>query len=819
MSNLWTLRGLLDIPRPALVPLLLSAAISFTPATAAEFSGMVADARHPYGALVGIVGASVSYGATTTATDKDGRFSLEIPAQDADPFLDITAAGYAPYRERLSRMVAGAFHLIPEDLYRSVYLLVWQRTSNNPNNWHRKWEQQPEFVIVRSGASGEQLQTLTAMLLAGDEYRLLTGGRYRTARLAFVDSKPSGSARYGKTVISFARGVGGGIAHSEDANGVINYAEITFDVNEPVNRTYLWHEMVHTVTAGGHINEWPSVVSEVAGNGVVSKMDQETLNCIYNSPPRREMPAVQPTGPQQPVVSHGGVLNNASYLPPGAPHSGIAQGSVFAVFGRNLGASGVSKVHAFPLPTEMAGTSIQVSVGDATVDAYILYASPNQVGALLPSSTPAGDGTLRVRFAGQTSPAVPILVVPRAFGIFTLNQAGTGPAVAQVFQTPENQPVNSMTQAAAPTQVVTLWGTGLGPVEGSEAAGAVPGRIDAGVEVWVAGQAAKVIYAGRSGCCAGIDQVTIELPQGSTGCYVPVVVRAGGVLSNFATLSVAARGRLCSDPLGFSDAVIERLTQYRPLKTATVRLETRTGPELPITLPPSSERASAIFKLNNHPAVLAAQGPLGTVVSRGNCLAFACAKGDCLGQDPAEAGLQDAGTALDLSGPAGVARVLEKTPGVYGVNLAGLGDPSFVKPGVYTVSGSGGKRVGAFTASLTIPATSARWASEEEPGEIDRTRALTVNWIPGVSGQAVMGVMGQSVPSGSGSSMAFLCMEDASARRLTVPSLVLESLPPGTGTLSLIEIVPGPVEAFVADGVDAGYFYLQRIDSRSARFK
>jgi hypothetical protein len=42
------------------------------------------------------------------------------------------------------------------------------------------------------------------------------------------------------------------------------------------------------VTAGGHINEWPSVVSEVETTGRVTEMDEKIYNCIYNSPPLRD---------------------------------------------------------------------------------------------------------------------------------------------------------------------------------------------------------------------------------------------------------------------------------------------------------------------------------------------------------------------------------------------------------------------------------------------------------------------------------------------------------------------------------------------------
>lgn len=254
-------------------------------------TGIVADCQHPYGSLVAIADASVSYGGKSTTTDGQGRFSVTVPGIDPDPIFEITAPGYVPYRERASRMVEGAFHLIPKEVYRGVYLVLWNRGRSNPQNWHRKWEKQSEFVIVRTGASEQQINTVLT-LLATDEYRKMTGTRFTSAvPPSIVDQKPTGTDREGKTVISFAPGiVSGGVAHSEDRNGVIYYAEITWDTSQVIDRVIFWHEMLHTVTAGGHINEWPSVVSEFATTGYVTEMDEQILNCIANSPPRRTLP-------------------------------------------------------------------------------------------------------------------------------------------------------------------------------------------------------------------------------------------------------------------------------------------------------------------------------------------------------------------------------------------------------------------------------------------------------------------------------------------------------------------------------------------------
>ena len=40
---------------------------------------------------------------------------------------------------------------------------------------------------------------------------------------------------------------------------------------------------------------------------------------------------------QPPLISHPGVVNAASYMPAGLPAGSIAQGSLFTIFGANLG--------------------------------------------------------------------------------------------------------------------------------------------------------------------------------------------------------------------------------------------------------------------------------------------------------------------------------------------------------------------------------------------------------------------------------------------------------------------------------------------------
>ena len=107
----------------------------------------------------------------------------------------------------------------------------------------------------------------------------------------------------------------------------------------------------------------------------------------------------------QPVIT-GGPVNAASYALAGLPNANIAQGSMFIVFGQVLGPFPLRGVGAFPLPTNLGGTSIRVTVGGTTVNAIMIYTSGNQVAAILPSSTPTGNGTLTLTFGNQDRKSV-----------------------------------------------------------------------------------------------------------------------------------------------------------------------------------------------------------------------------------------------------------------------------------------------------------------------------------------------------------------------------------------------------------------------------
>lgn len=150
-----------------------------------------------------------------------------------------------------------------------------------------------------------------------------------------------------------------------------------------------------------------------------------------------------------PVIAPNGIVNAASYRPSAVFNGGTAAGSIFVIFGTGLGPTTLVQ-GTYPLQTQLGGTSVTITLAGATFKAPMLYTSATQVAAILPSSTPAGDGTLVVSYTGTTSDPAPIHTVSSGFGVFTQPQNGAGTAVLQIYRSAADQVLNSAFQTGQP---------------------------------------------------------------------------------------------------------------------------------------------------------------------------------------------------------------------------------------------------------------------------------------------------------------------------------------------------------------------------------
>ena len=484
-------------------------------------------------------------------------------------------------------------------------------------------------------------------------------------------------------------------------------------------------------------------------------------------------------GAQTPTIR--ALTNNYSNVIPGLPDYGIAQGSIFVVYGSNL-APNTSGFQSVPLKTALSGVSISVSVNGATTSPLILALSANQIDAILPSATQAGTGTITVTNNGATSAPAPIQVVQSAFGILTLNQDGTG--MASAFDV--NGRLLGVTSAANPGDIITLWGTGLGPVSGDETVAQSQTDLSLAIEVDIGGTASKVLYHGRSQY-PGLDQINVVVPAGVSGCAVSVAVVSGSYASNFATIPVAASGRICSDPmLGVAAGQLQSILSRGAFSLGGISLVKTSvsgpggtgegGHPIPGVTTTSEAGAASYYKVKVSPNFDFAA--LAQAVSLGSCTVYGGAGSAVSIPTGIASAPLNAGSIINVTGPSGTQSIAFAN-GAYGAKLPN----GFVGAGTYTFdNGAGGLDVGPFSTQLTVPPP-LTWSNMTSIFAIDRSIGVTVNWSGGDPSTYVT-VSGLSVNSSAGGGQSlygyFSCAVPISAGTFTVPATVLEALPPST---------------------------------------
>jgi len=400
-----------------------------------------------------------------------------------------------------------------------------------------------------------------------------------------------------------------------------------------------------------------------------------------------------------PMIS--AVVNAASYITPGLPNAGIAQGAIFVVFGSGLGPANISFApRAFQSAT-LSNTSVSVTVAGTTVNPLMYYTSAGQVAALLPSNTPTGTGTITASYNGQPSSPAPITVVANNLGIFTIGSDGQGPGIVtypdyslvSAARDAQCGGPNTYCGAANPGDTLILWATGLGPVSGDDSSGAGLGKNmpDIPLTVWLGGAQAQVAYQGRSGCCVGEDQIVFTVPNNApTGCAVPLLVQIGNQISNNTVMPVAIGSRNCTptNPALASVSVEQAVTagpvyvrQYRPgQKSKQQRRRVSGRRAIPVRQVSHIQPGSQPFF-----ASYVDDQPLGT------CIVFNNLQNNS--NNPPITGFAnlDAGSSFTVMGPNGSVPVTG-TPGNFSATLSAAG--TFLVPGAYTITGAGGPDVG-----------------------------------------------------------------------------------------------------------------------------
>jgi uncharacterized protein (TIGR03437 family) len=493
--------------------------------------------------------------------------------------------------------------------------------------------------------------------------------------------------------------------------------------------------------------------------------------------------AVIPRLPAAPTIT--AVENAASNVVINAP---LAQGSIFVIKGSGLGPTNIS-IAATPFQsTSLSGTSVTVTVGSTVVNALMYYTSATQVAALLPSNTPMGQatggGSFVVSYNGQTSAPMSHGIVASNVGIFTIDSSGQGPAIV----TYSDYSLVSAAKAAScggpktacgaanPGDTLIIWATGMGPVSGDDASGAGLGQNmpDVPLRLWLGGVEASIVYQGRSGCCVGEDQIVFTVPNGvPTGCAVPLVAQIDGLISNTTVMPVANGSRNCT-PTNPALANAEQGVIAGPVTFADIEL----SKDFNSSGNGYHDNAQFTFAkvLGYNPGTqpflvsFIDDAPSGTCITYSN-----------LNPSPnlPFAGLTDAdaGSKFNVQGPNGSVLV-NGNPGMFSAVLSTSG--TFLVPGAFTITGTGGTDIGAFSSQIAIPPLPTLTSPVYIPSfALTRSSGLTSVWTGGdPNATAQIQVQSASDPGLTIGSTA-QCNVAAGTGAFTIPSYVLLPLPTG----------------------------------------
>ena len=255
--------------------------------------------------------------------------------------------------------------------------------------------------------------------------------------------------------------------------------------------------------------------------------------------------------PAPPAI--GGVITASGF----GGFTSIAPGTFIEIYGSNLAADSLDWSGAFNgvnAPTSLAGTKVTIG-GQA---AFIAYASPGQVNALVPSNVATGQQQITVTTAIGTSAPYTVTVNPTAAGMLApgyLNIGGVQYVGAlfsdyQTFVAPPGAISGYASRRAKPGDVIVIFGIGFGPVTPNIPAGQIsPGnsqrRLAPPLQIFFGSTPATLQYSGLAPSLVGVYQFNVVVPNIPPSDAVPVTFSSGW--SERGANVVHLRGELSGD--------------------------------------------------------------------------------------------------------------------------------------------------------------------------------------------------------------------------------------------------------------------------------
>ena len=240
----------------------------------------------------------------------------------------------------------------------------------------------------------------------------------------------------------------------------------------------------------------------------------------------------------QPVRSGGveGVATNSASNLMGP----IAPGEIVTIYGSGLGPRPAAQYQlnsGTQVPTQLGGVSVLFN----GIAGPILYASANQVTAIVPYGVSGQSVQVTGSYQNAITVSTSVPLAAAAPALFTVDNSGTGQAVAAN----QDGSANTAKNPAAAGSLITLYATGEGQtspngIEGKPVSVATLPILP--VTATIGGLAATVQSAAEVVGNVGVMQVTVQIPGGvQPGHAIPVVLQVGGI-SSPAGVTIAVAG-------------------------------------------------------------------------------------------------------------------------------------------------------------------------------------------------------------------------------------------------------------------------------------
>lgn len=226
-----------------------------------------------------------------------------------------------------------------------------------------------------------------------------------------------------------------------------------------------------------------------------------------------------------PQLRETAAVNAASF------ESRLAPGGLMSLFGWNLALTEAG-AQAFPLPLELGGAKVAVG----TTPLPLTFASRAQINALLPLDLAPSTEPFELTVTTKVGLVrIPVRLQPVAPAVFTVS------GVAAALHADGRLVTESL--PAATGEWLAIYGTGLGRVNGSLAAGApAPAspllEVAVPVRAFAGGREAEVAIACLAPGLAGVYQVNLRVPPGLPPGPQPLTLLVNGVASPAVRLPV-----------------------------------------------------------------------------------------------------------------------------------------------------------------------------------------------------------------------------------------------------------------------------------------